>query len=72
MALVSDVAPLLSKERASEPGGLWATKQYGDLKVCGGILMLFSCSLWDRSPLGRRTSDVVQNAILGVSCVRTR
>lgn len=33
MALVSDVAPLLSKERANEPGGLWATKQYGDLKV---------------------------------------
>eukprot|EP00752_Nemacystus_decipiens_P016507 g14756.t1 len=32
MALVSDVAPLLSKERANEPGGLWATKQYGDLK----------------------------------------
>lgn len=33
MALVSDVAPLLSKERANEPDGLWATKQYGDLKV---------------------------------------
>ncbi|CAN0273591.1 unnamed protein product [Pylaiella littoralis] len=32
MALASDVAPLLSKERADEPGGLWATKQYGDLK----------------------------------------
>lgn len=33
MDLASDVAPLLSKERADEPGGLWATKQYGDLKV---------------------------------------
>lgn len=33
MALASDVAPLLSKERADEPDGLWATKQYGDLKV---------------------------------------
>ncbi|CAM9842398.1 unnamed protein product [Ectocarpus fasciculatus] len=32
MSLASDVAPLLSKERADEPGGLWATKQYGDLK----------------------------------------
>ncbi|CAM9380469.1 unnamed protein product [Ectocarpus sp. 12 AP-2014] len=32
MALASDVAPLLSDERADEPGGLWATKQYGDLK----------------------------------------
>ena len=28
-----DVAPLLSKERADDPDTLWATKQYGDLKV---------------------------------------
>ncbi|CAM9407626.1 unnamed protein product [Scytosiphon promiscuus] len=32
MDVANDVAPLLSKERADEPGGLWATKQYGDLK----------------------------------------
>lgn len=30
---VHDVAPLLAKERADDPDGLWATKQYGDLKV---------------------------------------
>lgn len=47
MALASDVAPLLSKERADEPGGLWATKQYGDLKVSAADLDYFSSSLVD-------------------------
>lgn len=36
-----DVVPLLSEERADEPDGLWATKQYGDLKV----LLVDFCSL---------------------------
>lgn len=39
------ITPLLSEERADEPDGLWATKQYGDFQVnrttwctpvCGG------------------------------------
>ena len=33
LSVVHDVPPLLSKERADDPDGLWATKQYGDLKV---------------------------------------
>lgn len=33
MPFEHDVVPLLSEERADEPDGLWATKQYGDFKV---------------------------------------
>ena len=33
LPVVHNVAPLLAKERAEDPDGLWATKQYGDLKV---------------------------------------
>ena len=31
---MTDLSPLLSEERADDPEGLWATKQYGDFKVC--------------------------------------
>lgn len=33
LPVIHDVPPLLAKERADDPDGLWATKQYGDLKV---------------------------------------
>lgn len=35
-----DITALLSEERADEPRGLWATKQYGDFKVVLCIIAL--------------------------------